>query len=303
MTLTPGLEQITEAYRQRPGAGLAAGLTVEAALGHIARHYHRSDERAERAAQAVFMTPFPAQAYTVTGGVPGVPTTIADAIAPKDGWTWFATRLSVDGLVPGTGTAAWNEGAVNSPAANTTIVQITAANLAPGNYLAYFNLSLAGTLAAADGNNMQFSGPGTGGSKIFPFPPQAGEYSYGPVAITVPAVNGTPLKIQAVGLATAGAIYGASIDIVPQPVDAVQLYRGPALAIAAAPQNRIHTFTAGGSPGPGPDWTPGGRGLLLNHQDALILAGSGLAAAQLVLSGDVLCMENWVVPRYLAGIG
>lgn len=306
MTLTPGLEQIAGAYRERryPADGAVAHLTVEAALGHIARHYQRADMLAERAGQAAFVAPFPAQLYAVTGGVPGVPTTVADAIAPKDGYTWFVTRLSVDGLVSNpTASAAWNEGSVTSPAANGTIVQITAGNLTPGTYLVYFTLALSGTLGATDTNNMQFSGPGTGGNKVFPFPGQAGEYTFGPVPVSVPAVNGTPIKVTAVAAATVGAVYSAAIDIVPQPQDQVQLYRGPALTIAAAPQNRIHTFTAGGSAGPGPDWTPGGRGLLLNHQDALILSGSGLSAANLVLSGDVLCLENWAVPRYIAGIG
>lgn len=303
MSLTPGLEQIVQAY-QAPSASVRGQLSLEAALGQIAQHYQWTREREERAAQEAFIAPFPAQLYTVTGGAVAVPTTVADAIAPKDGWTWFVTRLSVDGLVPGTGLAQYQAANVTSPGAAATIVQITAANLAPGNYLLYVTLSLSGTLAAAaDSNNMQISGPGTGGNKPFQFPGQAGEYTFGPLSLNVTSPNGTALKISSIGAATAGAVYGASLDLVPQPADAVQLYRGPGLAVAAQPQNRIHTFTAGGSSGPGPDWSPGGRGLVLNHQDALVLGGSGLAAAQLVLSGDVLVLENRRVARYLAGIG
>jgi hypothetical protein len=304
-TPTPGLDEILAKFRESPngGARATAELSIEVVLGQLARHFEWTRQETYRAWQAAQILPFPAQLYTVTGGVPGIPTFAADANAPKDGYAWFATRLSVDGLVPGTGLAQYQSNSVTSPGAAATIVQITAANLAPGNYLVYVTLSLAGTLAAGDGSNMQISGPGTGGSKPFQFPPQAGEYTFGPIYLSVPAGNGTALKISSIAAGTVGVIYGASLDLVPQPADQVQLYRGPAIAVAAQPQNRIHTFTAGGSAGPGPDWTPGGRGLMMRHQDAVILSGSGLSAASLVLSGDVIQLEERYVPRYLAGLG
>jgi hypothetical protein len=299
----PGLDAISARYRGAPPAA-RGGLSLEVVLGQLADHFAWSRAREIAAGQAASIFPFPAQLYTVVGGVPVPPTTIADAHAPKDGYVWFAGRLSVDGLVPGTGTQTYQEASVTTPAAAGTIVQITAGSLAAGNYLLYVTLSLAGTLAiGTDSNNMQISGPGTGGNHAFTFPGQAGEYTYGPIQLVVPNGNGTALKISAVALATTGAVYAASLDLVPQPYDQVQLYRGTSLAIGAVPQNRIHTFTAGGSPGPGPDWTPGARGLPLQHQDALLLSGSGLAAAQLVLSGDVLQLEAQHVPRYLAGLG
>jgi hypothetical protein len=304
VTVTAGLDQITGTYQQQqPNLQVAAAAGIEVVLGKLADHLDWSRKRAIRAAQAASMFPFPAQAYTVSAGGLLVPTYIAEANAPRDGYVWFATRLSVDGLVPGTGTQQYQSAAVAAPAASATVVQITAGNLAAGNYLVYVTLGLSGTLAAAaDSNNMQISGPGTGGNHIFTFPGQAGEYTAGPIPLNVPAGNGTALKITAVGAATAGSVYAASLDLVPQPADQVQLYRGPGLAIAAQPQNRIHTFTAGGSQGPGPDWSPGGPGLLMNHQDTLVLAGTGLSATQLVLSGDVVQLEVEFAAHYVGKV-
>jgi hypothetical protein len=302
-TPAPGLDRIAEAFRDAPAAQLRGGLSLELILGRLADHFDWTRKQAQRAGQAAAMFPFPAQVYTITGGAPGVPTFVADAIAPKDGYVWFATRLSVDGLVPGTGNNVFQEANVAAPGAGVTVLNIAAGSIAAGAYYAYVTVGLNGPVAAADANNMQISGPGTGGNRGLVVPAVVGSYPQDVFILNVPAGNGTALKVSAIGAATAATTYSAEISLVPLSSDAVQLYRGPALAIAAQPQNRIHTFTAAGSPGNGPDWTPGGRGLLMSHQDALTLAGSGLAAAQLVLSGDVICLEAAHVPRYIAGIG
>jgi len=300
-TPTQGIDEILGRFRERPPA-VRGEVSLEVILGRLADHFDWTQKQAQLAGQAASIFPFPAQVYPVVGGVPGVPTTVADAIAPKDGYVWFATRLSVDGLVAGGGAPVFQEANVAAPGAGVTVLNIAAGSLAAGSYLCYVTVGLAGTSAAADINNMQISGPGTGGNKGL-IVPGNGSWPQDVFVLNVPAGNGTALKVSAIGAATAGTTYSAEISLVPAPADQVQLYRGPALAIGAQPQNRIHTFTAANSPGNGPDWSPGARGLLMSHQDALILSGSGLAAAQLVLSGDVICLEAGHVPRYLAGIG
>lgn len=300
--MSAGLDQIAAGYRDRgPTLGAAAGVSLEIILGRLADHFDWTRKQSERAARAAMMFPFPAQLYPVTNGVPGVPTFVADANAPKDGYTWFAARLSVDGLVGGVGAPAFAQGQQAAPAANTTIATVAAAAITPGVYSIGWSVGLSGTLAAAEIDNFRLR-LGSTTLATSSNPDVAGQFpqlSYGPILLT----GANSVNIINPGIATAGSIYDASISLTPSPGDQVQLYRGPALAVAAQPQNRIHTFTAPGSGGPGPDWTPGGRGLLMPHHDALTLAGSGLAAAQLVLSGDVICIEDWVLTRYLAGIG
>lgn len=299
----PGLEQLTAQFRGSPGLEAHAGASVEVILGRLADHFDWTRKQSQRAAQAAFVAPFPAQVYAVAAGAPGVPTFVADAIAPKDGYVWFVTRLSVDGLVAGGGTPAEGSGTVTSPAANAVVGQITLANLAPGTYNVYTTVGLtAGAPAAGTDNNNMVLKFGTTLYNLI-YPAALGNYPMLPVQITIPQGNANTIAVRTIGAGTAGVQYAAEITIVPTPGDLVQLYRGPALAVAAQPQNRIHTFTAAGSRGPGPDWSPGGRGLLMSHQDALTLSGANLAAAQLVLSGDMLCLEAWVVSRYLAGIG
>jgi len=304
-TPRPGLDQILQAYTgaaapaPAPMARVAAAAGLEVVLGRLADQLDQSRKLEHRLWTSAMMFPFPAQAYTMAGGVPVPPTFIADAHAPKDGYTWFATRLSVDGLVANGGVGQYQEASAAAPGAGATVLNIAAGNLTPGTYLVYWTVAVSGAAAAADANNMQISGPGTGGNKGAVFPGAAGEYPQDTFILNVPPGNGTALKVTAIGAATAGTVYSAAISLVPTPSDQVQLYRGPALAVGAQPQNRIHTFTAPNSTGPGPDWTPGGKGLLMNPKDALLLAGTGLAAAQLVLSGDVICIETALLPRYI----
>jgi hypothetical protein len=299
---TPGLDRIAEGFRGAPPAARGE-LSLEVVLGQLARHLDWTRAREIRAAQAASIFPFPAQLYTVTAGVPVPPTTIADTHAPKDGYVWFVSRLSVDGLIAGGGTPVEGSGSVTSPGANAVIGQITLANILPGTYTVYVTVGLtAGAPAAGTDNNNMVLKFGTTLYNLV-YPAALGNYPMLPVQITVPQGNANTVVVRSIAAGTVGVQYAAEITMIPTPGDLVQLYRGTALAIGAQAQNRIHTFTAPGSPGPGPDWTPGGRGLPLAHQDTLLLSGANLAAAQLVLSGDVLQLEAGHVPRYLAGLG
>lgn len=99
-----------------------------------------------------------------------------------------------------------NAGQVTSPAAGATIVSVT--GLPAGDYSVSWTVELAGTLGAADANNFQLL---NGASVIFASDNQAvaGIYSQPGVVITAPA-NGT-VSIQAIALATVGAVYRAQL--------------------------------------------------------------------------------------------
>lgn len=297
MTVTAGLDQIAEQYRGAPpGVRAVAGATLEVALGKLCDHMDYQEKLMRRRAQAATILPFPAQAFPVVGGTLAVPVTIADALAPKDGYLWAVTYLAVDGLVAQPGASVQASGTVTSPGAAATIANI--ASLPAGTWVLNWNVGLAGTLAAADGDNFKLIVAGSSAENPSNNPPAAGLYPQEPVQIVVPA-GGAAVSIRTVAAGTVGAVYSAELNATPAASDQVTLYRGPGLAIAAQPQNRKHTFTAAGAPGPGPDWTPGKHGLILQHQDALVLAGTNLAASQVVLSGDAVQIESWLLADYI----
>lgn len=293
---TAGLDQIAESYQQAPAAQIAAAASLEILLGKLTAHYDGARRKAERLAQAADIYPFPAQQYAVTNGAPVPPTFIADAHAPKDGYVWFVTRVSVDGLVASGGAPASGQGQATSPGSGATIASIAAASITPGTYMINWTVGLAGTPSATDTDNFRLrlgstalatsSNPGAGGQWAQP--------PFGPILLN----GASSVNIITVAAGTAGAVYDAGISLAPVPDDIVTLYRGPGIGQAAQGQNRIHTFSAPGT-SPGPDWVPGGKGLPLKHQDTLVLGGSGLAAAQLILSGDVVALESWLVPDYI----
>lgn len=292
MTVTAGLDQIAEKYRGTPGVGAIAQASLEVVLGRLADQMERAEYMARRRAQAATILPFPAQVFPVVGGTLAVPLTIADALAPKDGYVWAISYLAVDGLVAQPGASVQASGTVTSPGAAATIANI--ASLPAGTWVLNWNVGLAGTLAAIDGDNFKLIVAGSSVENPSNNPPAAGLYPQEPVQIVVPA-GGAAVSVRTVAAGTVASVYSAELNAIPAASDSVTLYRGPGLAIAAQPQNRKHTFT----PGPGSDWTPGKHGLLLQHQDALVLAGTNLAASQVMLSGDAVQLESWLLADYI----
>lgn len=102
------------------------------------------------------------------------------------------------------------EGSVTSPAANQVIAQLT--GLPAGTYTVNWEVSLAGTLAAADANNFGLTnGAETVTGSVNPA--VAGSYPQVPSEIVVTA--GSTVAIEAGGAGTAGAIYSAQISLTP----------------------------------------------------------------------------------------
>lgn len=296
MVDSPALAELSARVRGA-GAGAAAGLTVEASLSRIARRMEQqaADEReCQRAVQPVLL---PALRMIVTGGVP-VQDPAQSLLGPEDGQVWDVRRLTVDGLVGSSGgTAQAAEGSVTSPAANATIAQITAANLTPGTYLVNWEVDLDGTPGAGDVNNFKLSGASSGLSLISVNDGVVGHYVQDQVQITIPATNASALSIKAIAAGTAGAIYSGQISLVPVPGDQVTVYREIGGAGNGNPENRLHTFTAAGE-GAGPDWNPGG-GLILRSPEQLLVAGSGLSAAAVTLSGEAIQVAAPWLWKYL----
>jgi hypothetical protein len=76
--------------------------------------------------------------------------------------------------------------------------------------------------------------------------------------------------------------------------DTANLFVGPAGPASTTPGNFRQSFTAAS-----PSWQPGRTGCILNAGDTLILAGTGLSATQLTLTGLVVIMESWMMTEFL----
>jgi len=119
--------------------------------------------------------------------------------------------------------AADVSGSVTSPAALATIA--TTASLPPGTYTIAWTVGLAGTLAAADANNMRLV-DSAGNVLTAIMPAVAGTYPQANAQVTT-TVAGAVL-VQAIALATVGAVYSADIVVSPslQPTAIVELQDG-----------------------------------------------------------------------------
>lgn len=290
---SPALADLTARVRGA-GAGAAASLTLEACLGRIARRMDReaADERdMQRAVQPVIL---PAVRLVVAAGVLGSDPALS-LLGPEDGQAWDIRRLTVAGLVAGGGAAAAAQGQANAPAAGATIATLAAASIVPGTYLINWSVNLSGTLAAADVDNFKLKSASVA-LITSSNPDVAGEFpqvQFGPIRLD----GTTNVSVAAVGAATAGSIYGADLSLVPVPSDQVSLYREVAGAGGGNPENLLWTFTPPGT-SPGPTWNPGG-GLIMRSPEGLLLAGTGVAAAAVTLSGEAVAVETPWLPRYL----
>jgi hypothetical protein len=103
---------------------------------------------------------------------------------------------------------AFGEGSVTSPAAGATIASVPAASLPAGEYIIGVNLNLAGTVAqAVDANNLEIVFGAT--TEILDNTIAAGPQPFGPY--TMQTAGGNVLSVKAIGAATAGAIYSATV--------------------------------------------------------------------------------------------
>lgn len=117
-------------------------------------------------------------------------------------------RLLGWSILSGAASSTDGAGQVTSPAAGATIVQL--AGLPAGDYAVTWNVELSGTLAVADTNNFQLLN-GVTAVLASDNLAVAGVYPQPGVVITVPA-NGT-VSIQAIALATVGAVYRAQLVV------------------------------------------------------------------------------------------
>lgn len=287
---TPALNDLSA--RVRGGGGVKGAFSLELVMGQLSKRLAAEADREREMQRAVQTVLLPAVQYTVTGGAPVVPQQ-SGLMGPEDGQVWDVRRLTVAGLSPAAtqsaGVAAG--GNVTNPGANTTIISLAA--LSPGLWQINWSVGLQGTVTAADANNMRLRSNATTIATA-EYPGLVGNYPQPPVQVNVPAGAGLTL-IQSVAAASgASAIYTGSLSATPLfGGDAVALYREIPGAGNGQPENFLHLFTAAS-----PSWSPGG-GLVLRSPEQLLLAGTGLLAATVTLSGEAVAVAAPWLSRYL----
>jgi hypothetical protein len=248
----------------------------------------RDDRDLNRAIQTIIL---PAVQFPVAAGVLSDPVQ-TNLLGPEDGQVWDVRRLTVSGLVsPNNLGSLQNYNTATSPGADATIAAVT---LLPGVvYSVTVIVQLSGTLGAGDTNNMLLETGNLLQTLITP-PGVAGQVSNGPFIITGSAAGaGLTCAVEAIAASTVGAVYSAQITATPVGGDQVTLFREINSPTSGNPQNALHTFTSAAA-----DWEPGG-GLVLRSPESLLLAGSGLAAASVLLSGEAVAIEAAWLSRYL----
>lgn len=106
------------------------------------------------------------------------------------------------------------EGSAAAPGANANVLSVAATGLPPpGNYTVSWRVALDGTLAAADQNNFKL----VFGTVIAndTNDPIAGQYPQLPAPITILPGNTNALTVKAIGAATAGSTYSATLLLTP----------------------------------------------------------------------------------------
>ena len=295
---SPALAELQRRVARPAGAGLAASLSVDAVLGRLTRYLERAEDAEREMQRAVQPVIFPAVKFPVAAGLLGYDPA-ASMIGPEDGQVWFVQRLTVAGLIGPSGAPQQTSGSVTSPGAGATIASISAATLVPGVYNVQWAVELdGGAPAAADIDNFRIQGPGQFGQLTSINDGAIGRYPQTSFQGTIFQNPGSPVKVIAVAAGTVGVTYSAQFSLTPVAGDFVTLYREIGGAGGGNPENQIHTFTAPGS-GPGPDWHPGGKGLVLRSPEQLLLAGTGLASAGVTLSGEGVAVEAPWVWKYL----
>lgn len=126
----------------------------------------------------------------------------------------------LEGITPVTSAeSASNYGTVTSPAAGANIVQVT--GLPPGSYQVAWTVELGGTITAGtDNDNFKLASGGVQLARSVN-PAVAGQYPQLPYDIDL--LSSVAIAVQALALATVGAIYSATLTITPLSAAGAQL--------------------------------------------------------------------------------
>lgn len=129
-------------------------------------------------------------------------------------------------------------GSATSPAAGGAITSL--ASVPADEYTLNWQVELSGTLAAADANNFEVLVNGVQ-QAVSLNPAIAGVYQQDPIQITVPP-GGATISINAIALATVGAVYSATFSVVGgAPMEATIFDSGQVIGQSACPQGFADT--------------------------------------------------------------
>lgn len=76
--------------------------------------------------------------------------------------------------------------------------------------------------------------------------------------------------------------------------DIVSFYRGVPSSGTIDNSNFLNVVT-----GTAPAWHPGRTGLMLQPGESIVASGTGLTATQVTITGEVIQMEQWLLPHFL----
>jgi hypothetical protein len=76
--------------------------------------------------------------------------------------------------------------------------------------------------------------------------------------------------------------------------DVISLYRGVPSSGTVDASNFMNVLT-----GTAPSWHPGRTGLMLQPGESVVASGTGLTATQVTITGEVIQMEQWLLPHFL----
>ena len=115
---------------------------------------------------------------------------------------------------------------------------------------------------------------------------------------TVAVVGGNAIIFDAGNVLGPGTGYNWALSRVTvaglAAADVMSIYRGPAIALTVNPNNLLNVVT-----GAAPTWHPGRTACILNAGDTLVASGTGLTAASVTLTGEVIVMESWLLAHFL----
>lgn len=143
----------------------------------------------------------------------------ANTVVQNQWETWVALAGTSSGLLPVPQKPLNAQGSVTSPTAGQQIANLLSLNTSTY-YQLQWSVSVSGTLAAADANNMQISigGPGLGmGNSLLQagYPAVAGSYPQPTIIVATAIVNTTSIPLTAANAPTTGAIYGGQLVATP----------------------------------------------------------------------------------------
>lgn len=289
---------MTSDLEQQQGLRAELGGHLELVLGKLAAALDRMDagngsDVDMELTRAVQPAIFPAVQFTVTGGIVQASVAAQNLLGPEDGQVWRVSRITLDGLTApaAAGASQTSSGSQTSPGAAATIASIAAA---AGTYTVQWTVVLSGTLGAGDANNLQLTNAATQVA-VSTNAGAAGTYVQQTATIVVPA-GGATVAVKSILAATVGGVYAAQLTITPlagTTGDVVRLYR-ETVGIGGMPQDKLRTFT--GAP-PNDMWEP--SRLYLRSPETLTLAGSGLAATAVTLSGEAEAIDIRYLARYM----